>query len=56
MTASNGSQRAVCFCAEWRAYFDTLEKKKSPVKLTAYRTSNKYYGTTDNIIIVSQTH
>ena len=42
-------KRAVCFSSERKATFNTLEKQKSPVKLSNYRTSTKY-GTTDIVI------
>ena len=42
-------KRPFCFSPERKATFDTLEKQKSPVKLSNYRTSTKY-GTTDIVI------
>ena len=48
-TTSSGVQKAVCFNPERKAAFDTLEKQRSPVKLSKYATSNKY-GTTDIVI------
>lgn len=48
-TTSSGVQRAVCFSPERKAAFDTLEKQRSPVKLSKYVTGNKY-GTTDIVI------
>ena len=41
-TTSSGVQVAVCFSTERKEAFDTLERQRSPVKLSKYATSNKH--------------
>ena len=41
-TSATDVQRAVCFVPERKATFDALENQKSPMKISNYRTSNKY--------------
>lgn len=48
-TSSSGIRGAVCFNPERKGTFDTLEKQKTLVKLSNYRTSTKY-GRTDIVI------
>ena len=53
LQTKTANQRAVCFTPERGTVLNTLQECRSPVKISNFRTSNKYSGT--DIIIDKQT-